>query len=75
MAGRPNSHGGNRDQLKRYWTIGEGRAKWSTWTELKDHLIKFMPLDEAKRTAAQWFHDTHGYWPGDQRGKNPVGHG
>lgn len=70
---------GNARQLKDYWTTGEGLAKWADtphpWTSLKDHLAKYLPEDEAKRTAAEWFHDVKGYWPGDQRGKNPVGHG
>jgi hypothetical protein len=34
-----------------------------------------MNPDEAKRTAAQWFHDALGYWPGDQKGSNPKGPG
>jgi len=68
-----------RDQLHHYWTRGEGLAKWADhphpWTALYHHLLKYLPDGEAKRTAANWFHDVKGYWPGDQKGKNPVGPG
>lgn len=64
---------GNAGELRRYWTVGAGRAKWSTWRELRDHLMKYLPPEEAKRTAAQWFHDVHGYWPGADL--NRVAHG
>ena len=68
-----------RDQLHHYWTRGEGLAKWADhphpWTALYHHLLKYLPDGEAKRTAAQWFRDVKGYWPGDQRGSNPVGPG
>lgn len=65
--------------FRRYWTTGEGLAKWAEspkpWTTLYLHLQKYLPPEEAKRTAAQWFHDVKGYWPGDQKGKDPVGPG
>jgi hypothetical protein len=74
----PNSPGRD-DQLKTYWTRGEGLAKWADdphpWTALYHHLVKYMEPERAKRTAAQWFHTVKGYWPGDQKGKNPVGPG
>jgi hypothetical protein len=67
------------NQLKDYWTKGEGLAKWAEaphpWTTLRDHLLKFLSPDLADRTAAQWFHSVFHYWPGDQKGKNPVGPG
>jgi HK97 family phage portal protein len=72
---------GNMDgaRLKEYWITGEGRQKWihapHRWTTLRDHLLKYLPPGEADRTAAQWFHEALGFWPGDQKGKNPVGHG
>jgi hypothetical protein len=70
---------GNRYQLKSYWTRGEGLAKWvdtpHPWTSLRDHLARYMNPDEADRTASQWFHDTLGIWPGERKGKNPVGRG
>lgn len=55
--------------LKAYWTKGKGRARWNTWTELYKHLLKYLSPPRAKRTAAQWFHDVKGYWPGDRRNK------
>lgn len=70
---------GNPRRLKRYWIAGEGRAKWDhsphPWTQLYHELVKFMEPEFAKRTAAQWFHDAKGYWPGDQKGRNPTGPG
>lgn len=72
-------HAGSAEQLHHYWTRGEGLAKWADhphpWTALYHHLLKYLPEGEAKRTAANWFHDVKGYWPGDQKGKNPVGPG
>lgn len=69
----------NTERLKIYWTKGPGLAKWADdphpWTALYHHLLKYLTPDLAKRTAAQWFHDAKGYWPGDQKGKNPVGPG
>lgn len=66
-------------RLHRYWTIGPGLAKWASqphpWTALYHHLAKYMPAEEAKAVAAKWFHEVKGYWPGDQRGQNPVGPG
>lgn len=64
--------------LHAYWTVGKGRAKWDTWTELYHHLVKYMNPDKAKRTAAQWFHEVKGYWPGADinrvvHGKPPRG--
>lgn len=60
-------------RLHAYWTVGEGRAKWDTWTELYHHLAKYLTPDRAKRTAAQWFHEVKGYWPGADL--NRVVHG
>ena len=55
------------EQLKHYWLAGEGAAKWGTWTELYHHLVKYMTPEMAKRTAAEWFHERYGYWPGDHK--------
>lgn len=67
------------NQLEHYWTVGEGLAKWATdphpWTALYHHLIKYLPPNEAKRTAAQWYHQVFHRWPGETKGKNPVGPG
>ncbi len=65
----------NDNQLKQYWLHGEGAAKWATWTQLYNHLKKHLPDEQAKRVAAQWFHDRYGIWPGHQKGDNPTGPG
>ena len=57
----------DRDQLKMYWIYGEGRGRWNSWTELYRHLRKHLPDGYARRTAAEWFHERYGYWPGDRR--------
>lgn len=59
----------NRYRLRDYWLHGEGAAKWATWTELYHHLRNHVPDEEAKRMAAQWYHDRYGFWPGSK--KNP----
>lgn len=70
---------GGAKNLKEYWTKGPGLAKWLTsphpWTALYNHLKKYIPDEEAKRVASQWFHDTTGMWPGERKGKNPLGRG
>lgn len=67
------------DELHHYWTKGPGLAKWAdhphAWTALYHHLVKYMTPERAKRAASEWFHEVKGYWPGDQKGKNPVGPG
>jgi hypothetical protein len=60
-------------QLHEYWTRGEGLAKWASsahpWTELYHHLLKYIHNDhEAKATAAAWYHDVFGTWPGSHDG-------
>lgn len=66
-------------ELHKYWTKGEGLAKWASsphpWTALRNHLLKYLPPGEANRTASQWFHDVFGIWPGERKGKNPAGPG
>lgn len=66
-------HEGDANRLREYWTRGEGLAKWRTsphpWTALYHHLLKHIKnVDEAKRTAASWYHQVFGTWPG-------AGHG
>lgn len=67
------------DQLKHYWTKGPGLLKWKTkkhpWTALKNHLVKYVGAERAKRIASQWFKEVFGYWPGSRKGKNPTGPG
>jgi hypothetical protein len=60
-------------ELKRYWLHGEGAAKWKTWTQLYHHLLKYLNPEFAKRTAAQWFHERYGFWPGDKKNRSSYG--
>lgn len=75
----PFGRAADRDQLKNYWTKGAGLAKWvkspHPWTALKNHLLKHVGPERAERMAAEWFHDVFGIWPGERKGKNPVGPG
>jgi HK97 family phage portal protein len=45
--------------LKKYWILGEGRAKWVNEPEplraLFKHLTKYLPEDRAEWTALSWF--------------------
>lgn len=71
-AGEKGAH-----QLHEYWTRGEGLAKWASsahpWTELYHHLLKYIHNDhEAKATAAAWYHDVFGTWPGNHDGGHGV---
>jgi hypothetical protein len=71
--------GDGGDNLKKYW-LGKGLKRWATkphpWTALYRHILKHVGNPEkAKRIASQWFHDHFGYWPGERKGKNPVGKG
>jgi hypothetical protein len=70
-AGEKGAH-----QLHEYWTHGEGLAKWADsptpWTTLHEHLLKFMPDLEARATAAAWYHDVFGSWPGNHDGHHGV---
>lgn len=59
--------------LHAYWVAGKGRARWDTWTELYHHLVKYLPSETAKATAAKWYHEVHGVWPGDHSGKGGKG--
>lgn len=69
---------GNAEALHRYWTKNpKGLAKWaetdSPWTHLYRELLRFLPPEEAKRTATTWFHDVFGFYPGADL--NRVTHG
>ncbi len=66
------------NELKEYWLRGEGLARWTRWTQLYNHLRKHLGDERAKRTAAEWFHERYGYWPGADKnrvvnGKPPRG--
>ena len=74
-----NPKPGSRGYLKWYWTKGPGLAKWVAsphpYTALKNHLRKYLPATYLDNVVAQWFHDTLGIWPGERKGKNPIGPG
>lgn len=65
--------------LKRYWTKGEGLAKWASsphpWTTLVNHLSKFMTRSQAQGLASNYFKAVFGIWPGERAGKNKAGKG
>lgn len=67
---RRNSHG-NAEQLRRYWTKGEGLVKWADsahpWTTLVAHLAKYVSDPEG--LASEYYHDVFGKWPGGKFGK------
>lgn len=64
---------------KWYWTKGPGLAKWAKsphpYTALKRHLADKVPVQYLDQIVAQWFHDVFGIWPGERKGKNPLGKG
>lgn len=70
---------GDDNQLRDYWTKGEGLAKWAAsahpWTELVEHLTKYVGRERAERMASQWFKQVFGLWPGERKGENPAGPG
>lgn len=65
------------EKLHAYWTHGEGLAKWADtptpWTNLYHHLLKYLPPEEAKKTATEWFYDVFHFYPGSDL--NRVTHG
>lgn len=69
---------GNAEALHRYWVAGAGLAKWrgspEPWTTLYHHLLKYLNPDEAKRTAALWFREVMGFWPGSDLNRVTHGH-
>lgn len=69
-AGHDTHLGG--EELKHYWVYGEGATKWSTYTELHEHLLEHK-VPHADAVAASWFHLRYGIWPGSD--ENRVRHG
>lgn len=61
VAGMDTHPGG--EQLKHWWVYGEGAALWATWTELEEHLLKYLKPEVAKRTAQVWYHLRYGHYP------------
>jgi hypothetical protein len=67
------------EQFRHYWTeTPEGLAKWADkpkpWTALFHHLTKHIPVEMAKRVAAQWFHRVFHFWPGSDMNRVTHGH-
>jgi hypothetical protein len=62
------------NNIKAYWTKGEGLKKWVNsahpWTALYHELRKHMADELAKRIAAQWYHEVFGRWPAERKGKH-----
>lgn len=77
----PDLHPGDGKawQLRQYWTKGAGLARWANnthpWTTLVALLTKHVGAHMAKGLASEYFHDVFGIWPGERKGKNPVGKG
>lgn len=74
----PGDKGGR--QLRHYWTSGPGLARWAAsahpWTTLRNALIsEGVSPTLADNLASSYFKDVFGYWPGERKGKNPVGRG
>lgn len=56
--------------LRRYWTQGEGLAKWrgapKPFVALRNHLLrKGLKEPMASRVAAAWYREVMGHWPGN----------
>lgn len=65
---------GDAQRLKRYWLAGPGRRKWNTWTELYNHLKKYItPPERAKRVTEAWYFEATGRHGGSDL--NRVAHG
>ncbi len=69
-ASKPN--GSNAKKLHDYWTKGAGLAKWADkphpWTALYKQLRKYIKNPAiAKATAAKWYKDVKGHFPGQKK--------
>lgn len=67
-------------KLWRYWTKGPGRAKWAGSAHPYTALVRALraagvPERSVKGLAANMFKAVFGIWPGERKGKNPVGKG
>lgn len=52
------------EQLKHYWLYGKGAALWATWTELYDHLRKYITKEKLlKATVSKWYFLRYGHTP------------
>ena len=68
--------------LNRYWTRGEGLAKWATsphpWTTLRALLLEYVPANQANGLATEYYHIVFGDYPGSdtarvRQGRKPRG--
>lgn len=80
MAGVTKSRAGNGARLRRYWTKGEGLAKWAAsphpWSTLHGHLVKHIPNpDLAARLTETYYRAVFHKPSGWRKGKNPLGPG
>jgi hypothetical protein len=71
---------GSRGYFKWYWCYGPGLKKWAPsihpWTKLRNHMLKYPGAAiHANEIASSWFHEVFGIWPGERKGKNPLGPG
>lgn len=61
-AGVDTHPGGER--LKRMWVYGQLASKWVTWTDLYDHLKKYIKNPEKlKATVSKWYRLRYGHNP------------
>ena len=68
-AGADTSPGvGPSGPINRYWTKGEGLAKWANsphpFTTLVELLKQYVSEGVAKGLAAEYYHMVFGQWPG-----------
>jgi len=61
------------DELHHWWVYGEGRARWTTWTELVAQLTEHVGPLKARTFASRWFFERYGYYSGSDL--NRVRHG
>jgi hypothetical protein len=55
-------------KLRSYWAHGEGRAKWNTFRELRNHLRKYVPKHMVDGLTANIYKLARGTWPGRRGG-------
>lgn len=69
-----NPKPGSRGFFRWYWCYGPGRAKWSSWHELYDHIVtKVGNPDKAARITESWYYAVTGLHGGSDA--NRVAHG
>jgi hypothetical protein len=78
LAGKDVAPG--HDQLHHYWTRNpEGLAKWvrspHPTRALHRHLMKYVGSERAWEMANVWHKEVFGIYPGEKKGRNPLGPG